>query len=87
MKESKLIYPFHRSLKPVGLNFMLNTNCGVLQGRKRSDYHRRRSKLHVYVRTAPARQSKYFYCISFEPHGYLTLVHSMFVSAWKMHWF
>ncbi|KAI7885791.1 hypothetical protein K492DRAFT_123348 [Lichtheimia hyalospora FSU 10163] len=37
------------SLKPVGLNFMLNTNCGVLQGRKRSDYHRRRSKLHVYV--------------------------------------
>lgn len=37
---------------------MLNTNCGVLQGRKRSEYHRRRSKLHVYGRTAPARQSK-----------------------------
>lgn len=64
-KEIKLIYmPFYRSLKPVGLNFMLNTNCGVLQGRKRSDYHRRRSKLHVYVRTAPARQSKYFYYIA-----------------------
>ncbi|KAI9484564.1 hypothetical protein BDB00DRAFT_854740 [Zychaea mexicana] len=45
------------SLKPVGLNFMLNTNCGVLQGRKRSEYHRRRSKLHVYGRTSPARQT------------------------------
>ncbi|KAI8393406.1 uncharacterized protein BYT42DRAFT_5272 [Radiomyces spectabilis] len=44
-------------LKPIGLNFMLNTNCGVLQGRKRSDYHRRRSKLHVYGKTVPARQS------------------------------
>ncbi|KAI8140299.1 hypothetical protein BJV82DRAFT_671729 [Fennellomyces sp. T-0311] len=44
-------------LKPVGLNFMLNTNCGVLQGRKRSEYHRRRSKLHVYGRTSPARQT------------------------------
>lgn len=37
---------------------MLNTNCGVIQSRKRSDYHRRRSKLHVYGKTAPARQCK-----------------------------
>ncbi|KAI9008463.1 hypothetical protein CLU79DRAFT_512000 [Phycomyces nitens] len=44
-------------LKPLGLNFMLNTNCGIIQGRKRSDYHRRRSKLHVYGKTSPARQS------------------------------
>ncbi|CEI97849.1 hypothetical protein RMCBS344292_11974 [Rhizopus microsporus] len=44
-------------LKPLGLNFMLNTNCGVLQSRKRSEYHRRRSKLHVYGKTCPARQS------------------------------
>ncbi|KAI8645616.1 hypothetical protein BD408DRAFT_360915 [Parasitella parasitica] len=44
-------------LKPLGLNFMLNTNCGVVQSRKRSEYHRRRSKLHVYGKTAPARQS------------------------------
>lgn len=44
-------------LKPVGLNFMLNTNCGVIQGRKRTDYHRKRSKLQVYGRTAPARQA------------------------------
>ncbi|KAF1803269.1 hypothetical protein FB192DRAFT_1075853 [Mucor lusitanicus] len=44
-------------LKPLGLNFMLNTNCGVIQSRKRSEYHRRRSKLHVYGKTAPARQS------------------------------
>ncbi|KAI7868213.1 uncharacterized protein EV154DRAFT_432195 [Mucor mucedo] len=36
-------------LKPLGLNFMLNTNCGVIQSRKRSEYHRRRSKLHVYA--------------------------------------
>lgn len=51
---------------------MLNTNCGVLQGRKRSDYHRRRSKLHVYVRTAPARQSKYLHCIFFGPPSWLS---------------
>ncbi|KAI9276049.1 hypothetical protein BY458DRAFT_454486 [Sporodiniella umbellata] len=44
-------------LKPLGLNFMLNTNCGVVQNRKRSEYHRRRSKLHVYGKTSPARQS------------------------------
>ncbi|KAI7862736.1 hypothetical protein BDF14DRAFT_1851990 [Spinellus fusiger] len=44
-------------LKPLGLNFMLNTNCGIIQGKKRSDYHRRRSKLHVYGKTSPARQS------------------------------
>lgn len=40
---------------------MLNTNCGVIQSRKRSEYHRRRSKLHVYGKTAPARQCKYIY--------------------------
>ena len=51
----------HRCLKPLGLNFMLNTNCGVIQSRKRSEYHRRRSKLHVYGKTAPARQCKYIY--------------------------
>ncbi|CAO3692490.1 unnamed protein product [Rhizopus stolonifer] len=44
-------------LKPLGLNFMLNTNCGVIQDRKPSEYHRRRSKLHVYGKTSPARQS------------------------------
>lgn len=48
-----------RCLKPLGLNFMLNTNCGVIQSRKRSEYHRRRSKLHVYGKTAPARQCKF----------------------------
>ncbi|CEP15135.1 hypothetical protein [Parasitella parasitica] len=55
-------------LKPLGLNFMLNTNCGVIQSRKRSEYHRRRSKLHVYGKTAPARQSclcKLGKCIGF----------------------
>lgn len=45
-------------LKPVGLNFMLNTNCGVLQGRKRkSEYHRRRTKLQSYGRTDAAREA------------------------------
>ncbi|KAI8970790.1 hypothetical protein BDB01DRAFT_731425 [Pilobolus umbonatus] len=39
-------------LKPLGLNFMLNTNCGVIQGHKRAEYHRRRSKLHVYGKTS-----------------------------------
>ncbi|KAF7726482.1 hypothetical protein EC973_008717 [Apophysomyces ossiformis] len=55
-------------LKPLGLNFMLNTNCGVIQGRKRSEYHRRRSKLHVYGKTSCARQSclcKMGKCIGF----------------------
>lgn len=50
---------YYSCLKPLGLNFMLNTNCGVIQSRKRSEYHRRRSKLHVYGKTAPARQCKF----------------------------
>ncbi|KAG2187033.1 hypothetical protein INT44_003261 [Umbelopsis vinacea] len=44
-------------LKPVGLNFLLNTNCGVLQGRRRAEHHRKRSGLHSYGKTLPARQS------------------------------
>lgn len=46
------------SLKPVGLNFLLNTNCGVLQGRRRAEHHRKRSGLHSYGKTLPARQCK-----------------------------
>ncbi|CAM0141394.1 unnamed protein product [Umbelopsis sp. WA50703] len=48
---------FLPALKPVGLNFLLNTNCGVLQGRRRAEHHRKRSGLHSYGKTLPARQS------------------------------
>lgn len=42
----------------MGLNFLLNTNCGVLQGRRRAEHHRKRSGLHSYGKTLPARQCK-----------------------------
>ncbi|CAG8604208.1 7716_t:CDS:10 [Paraglomus brasilianum] len=45
------------SLKPLGLNLLLNTTCGALQGRKRIDQHQKWSKLHRYAKTKPARQS------------------------------
>ncbi|CAG8560568.1 4100_t:CDS:10 [Acaulospora morrowiae] len=45
-------------LKPLGLNLLLNTNCGVLQGRKRVDQHRKHSSLYIHVKTKPARQCK-----------------------------
>ncbi|OZJ02713.1 hypothetical protein BZG36_03847 [Bifiguratus adelaidae] len=45
------------SLKPLGLNLLLNTNCGVLHGRRRGEHHRKRSNLHFHGKTKPARQS------------------------------
>ncbi|KAG9296240.1 hypothetical protein G9A89_014832 [Geosiphon pyriformis] len=43
-------------LKPLGLNLLLNTNCGVLQGEKRVDQHRKLSSLNIHAKTKPARQ-------------------------------
>ncbi|CAG8582984.1 9449_t:CDS:2, partial [Acaulospora colombiana] len=45
-------------LKPLGLNLLLNTNCGVLQGRKRADQHRKHSSLYIHAKTKPARQCR-----------------------------
>ncbi|PKK76448.1 calcium ATPase [Rhizophagus irregularis] len=44
-------------LKPLGLNLLLNTNCGVLKGKKRAEQHRKSSSLHIRAKTKPARQS------------------------------
>ncbi|CAG8716913.1 4333_t:CDS:10, partial [Ambispora leptoticha] len=44
-------------LKPLGLNLLLNTNCGVLQGRKRAEQHRKNSSFHIQAKIKPARQS------------------------------
>ncbi|CAG8732411.1 31820_t:CDS:10, partial [Gigaspora margarita] len=44
-------------LKPLGLNLLLNTNCGVLQGRKRADQHRKNSSFQINAKINPARQS------------------------------
>ncbi|KAL1921766.1 uncharacterized protein VTP21DRAFT_10408 [Calcarisporiella thermophila] len=45
------------SLKPIGLNLLLNTSCGVTHGRRRTEHHKRQSGLHVHGRTKPARQA------------------------------
>ncbi|CAG8734899.1 8203_t:CDS:2, partial [Funneliformis caledonium] len=44
-------------LKPLGLNLLLNTNCGVLRGRKREHQHRKYSSFCINAKTKPARQS------------------------------
>ncbi|CAG8547848.1 12207_t:CDS:10, partial [Dentiscutata heterogama] len=44
-------------LKPLGLNLLLNTNCGVLQGRKRAEQHRKNSSFQIHAKINPARQS------------------------------
>ncbi|GBB83760.1 hypothetical protein RclHR1_10430003 [Rhizophagus clarus] len=44
-------------LKPLGLNLLLNTNCGVLKGKRRAEQHRKSSSLHIRAKTKPARQS------------------------------
>ncbi|ORX41336.1 hypothetical protein BCR36DRAFT_364581 [Piromyces finnis] len=45
------------SLKPLGLNLLLNTNCGFAEGKIRNDPHRRLSGLHFCGRTQSARQT------------------------------
>ncbi|ORX90788.1 calcium ATPase [Basidiobolus meristosporus CBS 931.73] len=45
------------SLKPLGLNLLLNTDCGVRQGRRRADHHRKFSSIHKHARLLPSRQS------------------------------
>ena len=49
---------FYRRLKPLGLNLLLNTNCGVLKGRELIEQHQKYSSLYINAKTKPARQSK-----------------------------
>jgi hypothetical protein len=44
----------------LGLNLLLNTNCGVLKGKKRAEQHRKSSSLHIRAKAKPARQCKSF---------------------------
>ncbi|TPX40139.1 hypothetical protein SeMB42_g06136 [Synchytrium endobioticum] len=44
-------------LKPLGLETLLNTDCAVLQGRRRNDNHRKSNNMHLHGRVQPARQT------------------------------
>ncbi|KXS20321.1 hypothetical protein M427DRAFT_108458, partial [Gonapodya prolifera JEL478] len=44
-------------LKPLGLNLVLDTNCGFGHGRKRNEPHRKLLNMHLHGRTRPARQT------------------------------
>jgi hypothetical protein len=44
-------------LKPLGLNLVLNTNCGFGHGRKRTEPHRRLLNTHLYGHLRAARQT------------------------------
>ncbi|CAJ0630376.1 563_t:CDS:10 [Entrophospora sp. SA101] len=46
-----------KRLKPLGLNLLLNTNCGVLKGRELTEQHRKYSSLYLNAKTKPSRQT------------------------------
>lgn len=48
---------FIQSLKPLGLNQILNTNCGFDQGRMRSDPHKKLLNIQLHGRLQPARET------------------------------
>lgn len=50
---------FISSLKPLGLNQILNTNCGFAQGRMRSDPHKKLLNIQLHGRMQPARESEF----------------------------
>ncbi|TPX71870.1 hypothetical protein SpCBS45565_g00930 [Spizellomyces sp. 'palustris'] len=45
------------SLKPLGLNLLLNTDCGASLGRIRLDHHRKSNGMHLHGRVKSARQA------------------------------
>ena len=49
--------PFLPSLKPFGLNCILNTHCGAINGRKRKEAHRKLTNLQLYGKSIPSRQT------------------------------
>ncbi|KAI1321202.1 hypothetical protein EDD11_007768 [Mortierella claussenii] len=46
-----------QSLKPIGLNQLLNTNCGTLSVPRRREPHRKCNTLHYHCRTKAAQQT------------------------------
>ncbi|KAF9351305.1 hypothetical protein BGX26_010654 [Mortierella sp. AD094] len=46
-----------QSLKPIGLNQLLNTNCGALSAPRRREPHRKCNTLHYHSRTRAAQQT------------------------------
>ncbi|KAG0245602.1 hypothetical protein BGX31_006961 [Mortierella sp. GBA43] len=46
-----------QSLKPIGLNQLLNTNCGTLSAPRRREPHRKCNTLHYHCRTRAAQQT------------------------------
>ncbi|KAI8597036.1 hypothetical protein EDD21DRAFT_229650 [Dissophora ornata] len=46
-----------QSLKPIGLNQLLNTNCGTLSAPRRKEPHRKCNTLHYHCRTRAAQQT------------------------------
>ncbi|KAJ3189439.1 hypothetical protein HDU85_003069 [Gaertneriomyces sp. JEL0708] len=45
------------SLKPLGLNLLLNTDCGAAVGKTRFDHHRKSNAMHVHGHLMAARQA------------------------------
>ncbi|CAO3568429.1 unnamed protein product [Mortierella alpina] len=46
-----------QSLKPIGLNQLLNTNCGTLSAPRRREAHRKCNTLHYHSKTRAAQQT------------------------------
>ncbi|KAF9583941.1 hypothetical protein BGW38_008058 [Lunasporangiospora selenospora] len=55
--EDKDWETYIQSLKPIGLNQLLNTNCGSLSAMRRRESHRKCNNLHIHSRTRPAQQT------------------------------
>ncbi|KAJ3296230.1 hypothetical protein HK104_001843 [Borealophlyctis nickersoniae] len=44
-------------LKPLGLNILLNTDCGARTGRRRPELHRKSNQMHLHGRVKASRQT------------------------------
>ncbi|KAF9913999.1 hypothetical protein BX616_009167 [Lobosporangium transversale] len=55
--EDKDWETYIQSLKPIGLNQLLNTNCGTLSALRRKEPHRKCNTLHYHCRTRAAQQT------------------------------
>ncbi|KAF9090739.1 hypothetical protein BGX23_005760 [Mortierella sp. AD031] len=55
--EDKDWESYIQSLKPIGLNQLLNTNCGTLSAVRRRESHRKCNTLHYHCRTRAAQQT------------------------------
>ncbi|KAF9352504.1 hypothetical protein BGX34_012122, partial [Mortierella sp. NVP85] len=55
--EDKDWETYIQSLKPIGLNQLLNTNCGALSAPRRREPHRKCNTMHYHCRTRAAQQT------------------------------